>query len=214
MPEEGGRSKAAVISTAGAQARAANATYGTKAIRVASDLGGPEAEAAPARPGDEDVRVPLHRRDSGSGDRLRLVENLRQRGAAYAAMGIMLLFSPRPLSALRCDARTRHRFGRPSAPTPFSMPLPPRRTAPSRPRTRPSWATSSREANASCLSAARPSPGLMGPVQHDVTRRRQPEGFSAPRSLTASSPPLHQNGRLRLFCSLRPRRWCQQITVR
>ena len=200
-------------------ARAAQRDLRDDAVRVAPDLGRPEAEAAAARArADEDVLVPLDRRGSRSrGADAPARRGLRQRGAAHAGDGD---HAPLPRAGsrrgLRRDAGARHR-PRPARPRRrrSRCRCRARRRARSRRRRPPSSATSSTAPSASCSSAARRSPGASwAPFQHDVTVVGGPEGFSAPvdadRRLHA---PLHQGGTYRLFCSLHPAKMVQQITV-
>ena len=200
-------------------ARAAQRDLRHEAVRVAPDLGRPEAEAAPARARpDEDVVVPLRRRGSRS---------RRASGSAIAAvydnsaphtraMGIMLLFlAPGAVERLRRDAGARRR---------------------SRPPLRPARLLDAAAAGAEGHGLARASTVVgdfqygaervvlrrgttftwrfMGSVQHDVTVVGGPVGFSAP--WTQSGVFRHRftkAGTYRLFCSLHPSKMVQQITV-
>ena len=132
-------------------------------------------------------------------------------------MGIMLLFlAPAALTGCGPTPALEIDLGNPSAPPPFSMPLPRaptgtdfdcdvdhRRRLQVRSRTRRAQARHD-------LHVA-----LHGPVQHDVTVVGGPEGFSAPWSLTGVfTHRFTKPGTYRLFCSLHPAKMVQQITVR
>ena len=198
-----------------------NATCGTKLLRVAPDLGRPEAEAAAARArADEDVLVPLDRRDPG-----------RERADAPARCGLRQL-----------RRRTRARWGSCSSssrPEPSAAAARRRRSTidlgqPTRrrrlldaaatraegagldERRRRSSATSSTGANASRSKRGTTFTWrFLGQFQHDVTVVGGPEGFSAPWSLTGVfTHRFTKAGTYRLFCSLHPAKMVQQITVR
>ena len=100
---------------------------GTVPFAVAPDLGRPEAEAAPARARpDEDVVVPLDRGDPGrEGPEAAARRGLRQPGAAHARDGDHAPL-PRARGREGCGATPALEIdlGNPSAPPPFSMPLP------------------------------------------------------------------------------------------
>ena len=189
------------------------------AVRLAPDLGRPEAEAAPARAGpDEDVLVPLDRRDPGREGRPAATRRgLRQLGAAHAGDGD---HAPLPRAGrrrrLRRDSGARRRPRPPVRPAALldaaaagaegpgldrqvdlGRRLPLRRRAdPPRRGTTFTWS-------------------FRGSVQHDVTVVGGPVGFSAP--WTQSGVFRHRftkPGTYRLFCSLHPAKMVQQITVR
>ena len=199
--------------------RAAQRDLRDEAVRVAPDLGRPEAETAPARARpDEDVLVPLGDGDPGrEGRPAPARRRLRQLGAAHAGDGD---HAPLPRAGsgrrLRRDAGARRR---------------------SRPAVRPARLLDAVAAGAERQGLAATSTVVgdfqygaervvlkrgatftwrfMGSVQHDVTVVGGPVGFSAP--WTQSGVFTHRftkAGTYRLFCSLHPSKMVQQITVR
>jgi len=131
-------------------------------------------------------------------------------------MGIMLLFLA-PGAPKGCGATPQLEIdlGKPSAPPPFSMPLP------RAPKGSVSTATSTIvrdfQYGSERISLKRGTTftwRFLGQFEHDVTVVGGPEGFSAPWSLTGVfKHRFTKPGTYRLFCSLHPARMVQQITI-
>ena len=201
-------------------ARAAQRDMRHEAVRVAPDLGRPQAEAAPARARpDEDVVVPLRDGDPGREGRPPPDQRgLRQLGAAHPGDGDHASL-PRAGSGqrLRRDTGARRRT-RPSVRSARLLDAAAAGAAGQgldarRPR---SSATSSYGAERVVLERGTTFTWrFMGSVQHDVTVVGGPVGFSAP--WTQSGVFTHRftkAGTYRLFCSLHPSKMVQQITIR
>ena len=182
-------------------ARAAERHLWDESVRVASDLGRPEAETAPARTGaDEDVVLPLGRRASRSrrATGSASTRSTTTRHRTHGRWGSCFSSSRRERSA--AAARLRRSMstsaGRPPPPT-FSMPLPRKPKGAVSRATSTSSATSGTEPSASRSGAARRSPGASWARSARRHRRRRPSrllgAVDAERRLQA---PLHQGGYL------------------
>ena len=151
------------------------------------------------------------------GQKLRLAAVYDNQAPHTRAMGIMLLFlAPGAVEGCGATPSLEIDLGKPSAPPPFSMPLPRaaegagldgevdvRRRLPLRQR-----AVSLKRGTTFTWR-------FMGQFQHDVTVVGGPEGFSAPWTQTGVfKHRFTKAGTYRLFCSLHPAKMVQQITVR
>jgi hypothetical protein len=123
-----------------------NATCGTVPFTSRPTWGGPKPKPAARAWADEDVLVPLGRGIPVAKGRRPARGGLRNQAPHTRVMGIMLLFlAPGPRG---CSDATGDRPRQPTAPPPFSMPLPRARRGLSA-ATRRSSATSSTGASAS-----------------------------------------------------------------
>ncbi|MGH2997489.1 MAG: cupredoxin domain-containing protein, partial [Gaiellaceae bacterium] len=134
------------------------------------------------------------------------------------AMGIMLLFlAPAPVSGCQATPPLEIDLGRPTAPPPFTMPLP---RAPRGPLARDigsTWVGDFRYGHerVSLRRGTTFSWRFIGATQHDVTLVSGPEGFSAPWTLAGTFRfRFSRPGTYQLFCSLHPARMSQVVTVR
>jgi plastocyanin len=151
------------------------------------------------------------------GQRLRLAAVYDNWAPHTRAMGIMLLFlAPGAVEGCGSAPRLEVDLGRPSAPPPFSMPLPRSPRGPV--STKPSTVVGEFAYGAERILLRRGTTftwRFRGALQHDVTVVGGPVGFSAP--WTTSGVYTHRftkAGVYRLFCSLHPAKMVQQITVR
>ena len=151
------------------------------------------------------------------GDVLRLSAIYDNSAPHTRAMGIMLLFLA-PGAVERCGATPALEvdLGRPSAPPPFSMPLP--RSPTGKVSTAKSTWVGDFRYGAERILLRRGTTftwSFRGSVQHDVTVIAGPIGFSAPWTQTGSfTHRFTKAGTYRIFCSLHPAKMVQQITVR
>jgi plastocyanin len=196
-----------------------NATCGTVPFVSRPTWGGPKPKPLLHEPGPTKmsafrsaVGIPVAR-----GQTLRLAAVYDNRAPHTRAMGIMLLFLA-PGAAKGCGVTPSLEIdlGHPSAPPPFSMPLP---RAPKGPVSNAtSTIVGDFQYGSERISLERGTTftwRFLGQFQHDVTVVGGPEGFSAPWSLTGVfKHRFTKPGTYRLFCSLHPAKMVQQITVR
>jgi plastocyanin len=129
----------------------------------------------------------------------------------------MLLFLA-PGTVERCGATPALDvdLGTPSAPPPFSMPLP--RAPKGKVSTAKSTWVGDYRYGAERIRLRRGTTftwSFRGSVQHDVTVVGGPVGFSAPWTQTGSfTYRFTKAGTYRIFCSLHPAKMVQQISVR
>lgn len=220
MPE-GGRliSGGGHLHGGGVRLELRNATCGTVPFTSRPTWGGPKPKPLLHEPGP--TKMSAFRSTAGipvaKGQKLRLAAVYDNQAAHTRAMGIMLLFlAPAAVKGCGATPALEIDLGNPSAPPPFSMPLPRTPTGPV------STATSTIVADfrygAERVSLKRGTTftwRFLGKFQHDVTVVGGPEGFSAPWSLTGVfKHRFTKAGTYRLFCSLHPTKMVQQITVR
>jgi plastocyanin len=151
------------------------------------------------------------------GQTLRLAAVYDNEASHTRAMGIMLLFlAPAAVHGCGATPALDIDLGKPSAPPPFSMPLPRAPTGPI--STAKSTIVGDFKYGSERVSIKRGTTftwRFLGQFQHDVTVVGGPEGFSAPWSLTGIfTHRFTKPGTYRLFCSLHPAKMVQQITVR
>jgi plastocyanin len=195
-----------------------NATCGTVPFTSRPTWGGPKPKPLLHEPGP--TKMSSFRSTEGIpvaiGQKLRLAAVYENQAPHTRVMGIMLLFlapgAPKGCSAtppLEID------LGKPTAPPPFSMPLP--RTPKGPVSNATSTIVGDFQYGSERISLKRGTTftwRFLGQFQHDVTVVGGPEGFSAPWSLAGVfKHRFTKAGTYRLFCSLHPARMVQQITV-
>ena len=196
-----------------------NASCGTVPFTSFPTWGGPKPKPLLHEPGPSKmsafrstVGIPV-----AKGQKLRLAAVNDNQAPHTRAMGIMLLFlAPGGAKGCGLTPALEIDLGRPSAPPPFSMPLP---RAPKGPvSTATSTIVGDFQYGRERIALKRGTTftwRFLGQFQHDVTVVGGPEGFSAPWSLTGVfTHRFTKAGTYRLFCSLHPARMVQQITVR
>jgi plastocyanin len=151
------------------------------------------------------------------GQTLRLAAVYDNQAPHTRVMGIMLLFlAPGASKGCGLAPALDIDLGKPSAPPPFSMPLPRKPKGPV--STAKSTIVGDFRYGSERISLKRGTTftwRFLGQFQHDVTVVGGPEGFSAPWSLTGVfKHRFTKAGTYRLFCSLHPARMVQQIVVR
>jgi hypothetical protein len=196
-----------------------NASCGSTPFTSRPTWGGPLPKPILHEPGP--TKMSSFRSATGipvaKGQKLRLAA-VYDNGAPHTrAMGIMLLFlAPGAVEGCGSTPQLEVDAGRPSAPPPFSMPLPRRPTGPVS-KARSTWVGDYRYGVERVLlrRGATFTWNFRGGVQHDVTVVGGPEGFSAPWTLAGSfRHRFTRPGTYSIFCSLHPARMVQQITVR
>ena len=196
-----------------------NATCGTVPFESRPTWGGPKPKPLLHEPGP--TKMSAFRTTEGipvaKGQKLRLAAVYENQSLHTRAMGIMLLFlAPGAVEGCGATPSLELDLGNPSAPPPFSMPLP---RAPKGPvSTVPSTFVGDFRYGAERILLERGQTftwRFMGRFQHDVTVIGGPVGFSAP--WTQAGVFKHRftkPGTYRLFCSLHPAKMVQRITVR
>jgi plastocyanin len=196
-----------------------NATCGTTPFESRPTWGGPKPKPLLHEPGP--TKMSSFRSTDGipvaRGQTLRLAAVYENEAPHTRSMGIMLLFlAPGAVEGCGATPALDIDLGSPSAPPPFSMPLP---RAPKGPvSTAKSTFVGDFRYGAERILLRRGTIftwRFMGQFQHDVTVVGGPEGFSAP--WTQAGVFKHRFtkvGTYRLFCSLHPAKMVQQITVR
>ena len=197
-----------------------NATCGTTPFESRPTWGGPKPKPLLHEPGP--TKMSAFRSTEGipvaKGQTLRLAAVYENEAPHTRSMGIMLLFLAPGAVDEGCGATPALEIdlGNPSAPPPFSMPLP---RAPKGPiSTAKSTFVGDFRYGAERILLRRGTTftwRFMGQFQHDVTVVGGPEGFSAPWTRTGVfKHRFTKAGTYRLFCSLHPAKMVQQITVR
>lgn len=196
-----------------------NATCGTTPFASQPTWGGPKPRPLLHEPGP--TKMSSFRSAEGvpvaKGQTLRLAAVYENSAPHTRAMGIMLLFlAPGAVTGCGATPPLEVDLGRPSAPPPFSMPLP------RAPRGDPQRTTSTFVGDfafgAERILLRRGQTftwRFRGGVQHDVTVIGGPVGFSAPWTTVGTfRHRFTKPGTYRIFCSLHPARMVQQISVR
>lgn len=196
-----------------------NATCNTMPFESRPTWGGPKPRPLLHEPGP--TKMSTFRSTAGipvaKGQKLRLAAVYDNEAPHTRAMGIMLLFlAPGAVKGCGSTPALEIDLGRPSAPPPFSMPLP---RAPQGPVSRAeSTVVGDFRYGVERISLSRGTTftwRFTGAFQHDVTVVGGPEGFSAPWTTTGTfTHRFTKPGTYRLFCSLHPAKMVQQITVR
>ena len=196
-----------------------NATCGTVPFESRPSWGGPKPKPLLHEPGP--TKMSAFRSREGipvaKGQKLRLAAIYDNQAPHTRAMGIMLLFlAPGAVEGCGATPSLEIDLGKPSAPPPFSMPLP---RAPKGPvSTAKSTFVGDFRYGAERIRIERGQTftwRFRGQFQHDVTVVGGPEGFSAPWTKTGVfKHRFTKAGTYRLFCSLHPAKMVQQITVR
>ena len=196
-----------------------NATCGAALFESRPTWGGPKPRPLLHEPGP--TKMSSFRSTQGipvaRGQTLRLAAVYENQAPHTRVMGIMLLFlAPGASKGCGLAPPLDIDLGKPSAPQPFSMPLP---RAPKGPvSTAASTIVGDFQYGSERISLKRGTTftwRFLGQFQHDVTVVGGPEGFSAPWSLSGVfTHRFTKPGTYRLFCSLHPARMVQQITVR
>ena len=196
-----------------------NETCGTVPFESRPTWGGPKPKPLLHEPGP--TKMSAFRSTEGipvaKGQKLRLAAVYDNQALHTRAMGIMLLFlAPGVVEGCGATPALEIDLGRPSAPPPFTMPLP---RAPQGPvTTARSTFVGDFRYGAERIVLARGQTftwRFMGQFQHDVTVIGGPVGFSAPWTQTGVfKHRFTKAGTYRLFCSLHPAKMVQQITVR
>ena len=196
-----------------------NATCGTTPFESRPSWGGPKPKPLLHEPGP--TKMSAFRSTEGipvaRGQKLRLAAVYDNQAPHTRAMGIMLLFlAPGAVEGCGATPSLEIDLGNPSAPPPFSMPLP--RAPAGAVSTAKSTFVGDFRYGAERVSLRRGSTftwRFMGQFQHDVTVIGGPEGFSAPwTKFGVFKHRFTKAGTYRLFCSLHPAKMVQQITVR
>ncbi len=196
-----------------------NATCGTTPFESRPTWGGPKPKPLLHEPGP--TKMSAFRSTEGipvaRGQKLRLAAVYDNQAPHTRAMGIMLLFlAPGAVEGCGATPSLEIDLGNPSAPPPFSMPLP--RAPTGAVSTAKSTFVGDFRYGAERVSLRRGSTftwRFMGQFQHDVTVIGGPEGFSAPwTKFGVFKHRFTKAGTYRLFCSLHPAKMVQQITVR
>jgi plastocyanin len=196
-----------------------NATCGTVPFESRPTWGGPKPKPLLHEPGP--TKMSSFRSTEGipvaKGQKLRLAAVYDNQALHTRAMGIMLLFlAPGAVEGCGATPPLELDLGNPSAPPPFTMPLP---RAPKGPvsSARSTFVGDFRY-GAERIQLRRGQTftwRFMGQFQHDVTVIGGPVGFSAPWTQTGVfKHRFTKAGTYRLFCSLHPAKMVQQITVR
>jgi plastocyanin len=196
-----------------------NATCGTVPFESRPTWGGPKPKPLLHEPGP--TKMSSFRSTEGipvaKGQKLRLAAVYDNQALHTRAMGIMLLFlAPGAVEGCGGTPPLELDLGNPSAPPPFTMPLP---RAPKGPvsSARSTFVGDFRY-GAERIQLRRGQTftwRFMGQFQHDVTVIGGPMGFSAPWTQTGVfKHRFTKAGTYRLFCSLHPAKMVQQITVR
>ena len=197
----------------------ANATCGTTLFQSRPTWGGPIPRPILHEPGPRQMSsfrsaegIPV-----AKGQRLRLAAVYDNWAPHTRAMGIMLLFlAPGAVDGCGPVPQLDVDLGSPSAPPPFSMPLP--RTPKGPVSRQASTVVRDFAYGAERVLLARGTTftwRFQGALQHDVTVVGGPVGFSAPWTATGTfTHRFTKAGVYRLFCSLHPAKMVQQITVR
>jgi len=196
-----------------------NATCGTAPFESRPTWGGPKPKPLLHEPGPTKMSAFLSTEGIpvAKGQKLRLAAVYDNQAPHTRAMGIMLLFlAPGAVEGCGAIPSLEVDLGKPSAPPPFSMPLP---RAPKGPvSTAKSTFVGDFRYGAERILLERGQTftwRFMGQFQHDVTVVGGPEGFSAPWTQTGVfKHRFTKAGTYRLFCSLHPAKMVQQITVR
>jgi plastocyanin len=220
MPE-GGRliSGGGHLHGGGVRLELRNASCGTVPFTSRPTWGGPKPKPLLHEPGP--TKMSAFRSTAGipvaKGQTLRLAAVYDNEASHTRAMGIMLLFlAPAVVQGCGATPALDIDLGKPSAPPPFSMPLPRAPTGPI--STAKSTIVGDFKYGSERVSLKRGTTftwRFLGQFQHDVTVVGGPEGFSAPWSLTGVfTHRFTKPGTYRLFCSLHPAKMVQQITVR
>ena len=196
-----------------------NATCGTVPFESRPTWGGPKPKPLLHEPGP--TKMSAFRSTEGipvaKGQQLRLAAVYDNQAPHTRAMGIMLLWlAPGAVEGCGATPPLEIDLGNPSAPPPFSMPLP------RAPTGKVSSATSTFVGDfrygAERILLQRGQTftwRFRGQFQHDVTVVGGPVGFSAPWTQTGVfKHRFTKAGTYRLFCSLHPAKMVQQITVR
>ena len=196
-----------------------NATCGTVPFESRPSWGGPKPKPLLHEPGP--TKMSAFRSTEGipvaKGQKLRLAAVYDNQAPHTRAMGIMLLWlAPGAVEGCGATPPLEIDLGNPSAPPPFSMPLP------RAPTGKVSSATSTFVGDfrygAERILLQRGQTftwRFRGQFQHDVTVVGGPVGFSAPWTQTGVfKHRFTKAGTYRLFCSLHPAKMVQQITVR
>ena len=196
-----------------------NATCGTAPFESRPTWGGPKPKPLLHEPGP--TKMSSFRSTEGipvaKGQKLRLAAVYDNQAPHTRAMGIMLLFlAPGAVEGCRATPSLDIDLGSPSAPPPFSMPLPREPKGPV--STAKSTFVGDFSYGSERVSLKRGTTftwRFMGRFQHDVTVVGGPEGFSAPWTQTGVfKHRFTKAGTYRLFCSLHPAKMVQRITVR
>jgi len=196
-----------------------NATCGTTPFESRPTWGGPKPKPLLHEPGP--TKMSAFRSTEGipvaRGQTLRLAAVYENEAPHTRSMGIMLLFlAPAAVEGCGGTPALEIDLGNPSAPPPFSMPLPRAPTGPV--STAKSTFVGDFRYGAERILLRRGTIftwRFMGQFQHDVTVVGGPEGFSAPWTQTGVfKHRFTKAGTYRLFCSLHPAKMVQQITVR
>jgi hypothetical protein len=197
-----------------------NTTCGTAPFTSLPTWGGPKPKPLLHEPGPTKMSqftgspgIPV-----AAGQTLRLAAVYDNSRPHTRAMGIMILYlAPAQVTGCGQASPLEVDLGSPSAPPPFSMPLP---RAPRGPFARGLRGTSVvdftyEHQRIQLRRGATFTWRFLGPSRHDVTLVSGPVGFSAPWTLTGSfSHRFTRPGTYRLFCSLHPARMTQEIVVR
>ena len=196
-----------------------NATCRTTPFESRPSWGGPKPKPLLHEPGP--TKMSAFRSSEGipvaKGQVLRLAAVYDNQQPHTRAMGIMLLFfAPGAVAGCGATPSLELELGNPSAPPPFSMPLP---RAPRGPLSSgQSTFVGDFRYGAERILLERGQTftwRFRGQFQHDVTVVGGPEGFSAPWTRTGIfKHRFTKAGTYRLFCSLHPAKMVQQITVR
>jgi len=196
-----------------------NATCGTTPFESRPTWGGPKPKPLLHEPGP--TKMSAFRSTEGipvaKGQTLRLAAVYENERPHTRSMGIMLLFlAPGAVEGCGATPALEIDLGNPSAPPPFSMPLP--RAPTGAISTAKSTFVGDFRYGAERILLQRGTIftwRFMGQFQHDVTVVGGPEGFSAPWTQTGVfKHRFTKAGTYRLFCSLHPAKMVQQITVR
>ena len=196
-----------------------NATCGTVPFESRPTWGGPKPKPLLHEPGP--TKMSAFRSTEGipvaTGQKLRLAAVYDNQALHTRAMGIMLLFlAPDAVEGCGATPSLEIDVGNPSAPPPFTMPLPRAPTGPIS-SARSTFVGDFRYgAERILLERGQTFTWrFMGQFQHDVTVIGGPVGFSAPWTQTGVfKHRFTKAGTYRLFCSLHPAKMVQQITVR
>jgi hypothetical protein len=134
------------------------------------------------------------------------------------AMGIMLVYlAPGQVSGCATPSPLQIDLGHPTAPPPFSMPLPRQPTGPVFKNLLKTWVGDIRYGQER-ISLKRGSTftwRFIGSTQHDVTLVSGPVGFAAPWTTAGTFRfRFTRPGTYKLFCSLHPAKMTQIVTVR
>jgi hypothetical protein len=197
-----------------------NQTCGTTPFVSVPTWGGPRPKPLLHEPGPTKMSqftsprgVPI-----SAGQMLRLAAVYDNDRPHARAMGIMILYlAPGEVSGCPATPPLDVDLGNPSAPPPFTMPLPREPQGPLARDIRGTWVGDFRYGHER-VSVRRGSMftwRFIGAVQHDVTLVSGPVGFSAPWTLAGTFRyRFTRPGTYRLFCSLHPTRMTQVVSVR